>query len=210
MAQTADKVFRRLISIFRAKKPFQKVFIYLDKEQIIHSYGELTGLQGFPKAKVESIGGKFQANLVLVSPTTEARIDTHYEIPLHMVFGSIEPVLKKKIPKGEDSNTINKSSSSFFWIEGTLRRTRFPEGEDSLEIFFNNIHGLLFLSEEYIASIYRPYLRSRNMSDLQVESLVYVHSKTRTHKFSYPGFGDGKVHSWVPISPVSILISGGS
>lgn len=208
MGEFIDVIFKKLNSIFEEGEPFQEVFVYLDQEQIEYFYSELTGLQKIPKAEVESLGGNFKASLIVVSAGVNSKIDRQYDIPMHVIYKSIKPLLKKKVSKANNERDINDCAKSYCWIEGNLRKTNFPDGKESLEIFFDDIHGLLLLNEKNINSIYRPYLSSKAMSDFMVESLVYVHSKVRSRKFNQQPFGDNKIHDWVPITPITITTLG--
>ena len=96
MGEFIDVIFKKLNSIFEEGEPFQEVFVYLDQEQIEYFYSELTGLQKIPKAEVESLEGNFKASLIVVSAGVNSKIDRQYDIPMHVIYKSIKPVLKKK------------------------------------------------------------------------------------------------------------------
>jgi len=166
-------------------KDFFESIVYLDVEQLAATYSGLTGLRERPKAEVENIGGEYR--LAFFSSANMGRAPSQtFEIGDSHLLQAMLPGLKMAYLRVADPPVLKSAQKQRIWMEGTLRNTLYvlPRGLrcDSrtsalvLEFIQNDIKCTLTTHNQYMSSIYRPFITEERMFEEKADLFGYLHS----------------------------------
>ena len=164
---------------------FFESIIYLDAEQLVTTYSGLTGLRERPKAEVENIGGEYRLNFFSSAAMGRASSQT-FEVSDSHLLRAMLPGLKMAYLRVADPAVLKSARKQRVWLEGTLKNTLYvpPRGLRCdtgtsmlvLEFIQNDIKCTLTLLNQYMSSIYRPFITEERMFEEKADLLGYLHS----------------------------------
>ncbi len=149
---------------------FFETIVYLDVEQLAATYSGLTGLRERPKVEVQNVGGEYRSSFLSSTATgsTSAQI---FEVGDSHLLQAMLPGLKMAYLRVADPPVLKSAQKQRVWMEGTLRNTLYvlPRGLRCdartsvvvLEFIQNDIKCTLTLLNQYMSSIYRPFINRR-------------------------------------------------
>jgi len=164
---------------------FFETIAYLDVEQLAATYSGLTGLRERPKVEVQNVGGEYRSSFLSSTATgsTSAQI---FEVGDSHLLQAMLPGLKMAYLRVADPPVLKSAQKQRVWMEGTLRNTLYvlPRGLRCdartsavvLEFIQNDIKGTLTLLNQYMSSIYRPFIIEERMFEEKVDLFGYLHS----------------------------------
>ena|SRR5208283_1298368 len=164
---------------------FFETIVYLDAEQLAATYSGLTGLRERPKVEVQNVGGEYRSSFLSSTATgsTSAQI---FEVGDSHLLQAMLPGLKMAYLRVADPPVLKSAQKQRVWMEGTLRNTLYvlPRGLrcDSrtstvvLEFIQNDIKCTLTLLNQYMSSVYRPFLIEERMFEEKADLFGYLHS----------------------------------
>ena len=163
---------------------FFESILYLDVEQLGTTYSGLTGLRERPKVEVQNIGGEYRSNLFAES--NGSVLSQTFEVGDSHLLKAMLPGLKMAYVRVADPPVLKSAQKQRVWIEGTLRNTLYvlPRGLrcDSrtsalvLEFIHNDIKCALTMHDQYVSSIYRPFITEERMFEEKADLFGYLHS----------------------------------
>jgi len=163
---------------------FFESILYLDVEQLATTYSGLTGLRERPKIEVQNIDGEYRSTLF--SESNGSASSQTFEVGDSHLLKAMLPGLKMAYVRVADPPVLKSAQKQRVWIEGTLRNTLYvlPRGLrcDSrtsalvLEFIQNDIKCTLTLFNEYVSSIYRPFVTEERMFEEKADLFGYLHN----------------------------------
>jgi hypothetical protein len=164
---------------------FFEGIVYLDVEQLATTYSGLTGLRERPRVEVQNVDGEYRSN-VFSSTDGGLASSQSFEVGDSHLLRAMLPGLKMAYLRVADPQVLKSAQKQRIWIEGTLRNTLYvlPRGLrcDSrtsvlvLEFIQNDIKCTLMLFNQYMSSIYRPFLTEQRMFEEKADLFGYLHS----------------------------------
>jgi hypothetical protein len=164
---------------------FFETIVYLDVEQLATTYSGLTGLRERPKVEVQNIGGEYKSNVFSSTGVGPASSQT-YEVGDSHLLRAMLPGLKMAYLRVADPPVLKSAQKQRVWMEGTLRNTLYVlprglrcEGRTTalvLEFIQNDIKCTLPLLNQYMSSIYRPFITEERIFEEKAELFGYLHS----------------------------------
>ncbi len=164
---------------------FFETIVYLDAEQLSATYSGLTGLRERPKVEVQNVGGEYRSSFLSSTATgsTSAQI---FEVGDSHLLRAMLPGLKMAYLRVADPPVLKSAQKQRVWMEGTLRNTLYvlPRGLRCdtrtsavvLEFIQNDIKCTLTLLNQYMSSIYRPFITEERMFEEKADLFGYLHS----------------------------------
>jgi hypothetical protein len=164
---------------------FFESILYLDVEQLATTYSGLTGLRERPKVEVQNVGGEYRSNLF---PTEGAGLTSSqtFEVGDSHLLRAMLPGLKMAYLRVADPPVLKSAQKQRVWMEGTLKNSLYvlPRGLRCdartsalvLEFIQNDIKCTLTLSNQYVSSIYRPFITEERMFEEKADLFGYLHS----------------------------------
>ena len=164
---------------------FFETIVYLDAEQLAATYSGLTGLRERPKVEVQNVGGEYRSSFLSSTATgsTSAQI---FEVGDSHLLQAMLPGLKMAYLRVADPPVLKSAQKQRVWMEGTLRNTLYvlPRGLRCdartsavvLEFIQNDIKCTLTLLNQYMSSVYRPFLIEERMFEEKADLFGYLHS----------------------------------
>jgi hypothetical protein len=163
---------------------FFESILYLDVEQLATTYSGLTGLRERPKVEVQNIGGEYRSNLF--SEGNGSASSQTFEVGDSHLFKAMLPGLKMAYVRVADPPVLKSAQKQRVWMEGTLRNTLYvlPRGLRCdartsvlvLEFIQNDIKCTLTMLNQYVSSIYRPFITEERMFEEKADLFGYLHS----------------------------------
>ncbi len=163
---------------------FFESILYLDVEQLATTYSGLTGLRERPKVEVQNIGGEYRSNLF--SEGNGAPSSQAFEVGDSHLLKAMLPGLKMAYVRVADPPVLKSAQKQRVWMEGTLRNTLYvlPRGLRCdartsvlvLEFLQNDIKCTLTMLNQYVSSIYRPFITEERMFEEKADLFGYLHS----------------------------------
>jgi len=164
---------------------FFEAIMYLDGEQLAGTYSGLTGLRDRPKVEVQNVGGEYKSSVVSSASQGPVFSQT-YEISDSQLLRAMLPGLKMAYPRVTDPSVLKTAQKQRIWMEGFLRNALYIlprglrcEGRTTalvLEFIQNDIKCTLTLLNQYMSSIYRPFITEERMFEEKAELFGYLHS----------------------------------
>jgi hypothetical protein len=164
---------------------FFETVVYLDTEQLSGTYSGLTGLRERPKVEVQSVAGEYRSAIFSPAGNGPAPGQT-YEISDSQLLRAMLPGLRMAYPRITDPVMLKPAQKQRVWIEGALRNALYVlprglrcEGRTTalvLEFIQNDIKATLTLLNDYMSSIYRPFVTEERMFEEKAELFGYLHS----------------------------------
>ena len=164
---------------------FFESIVYLDVEQLATTYSGLTGLRERPRVEVQNVGGEYRSN-VFSSMDGGLATSQSFEVGDSHLLRAMLPGLKMAYLRVADPQVLKSAQKQRIWMEGTLRNTLYvlPRGLrcDSrtsvlvLEFIQNDIKCTLTLLNQYMSSIYRPFITEERMFEEKADLFGYLHS----------------------------------
>jgi hypothetical protein len=164
---------------------FFESIIYLDAEQLATTYSGFTGLRERPKAEVENIGGEYRLNFFSSAGMERASSQT-FEVGDSHLLRAMLPGLKMAYLRVADPPVLKSAQKQRIWIEGNLSNTLYvlPRGLRCdtrtsvlvLEFIQNDIKCTLTLHNQYMSSIYRPFITEGRTFEEKADLFGYLHS----------------------------------
>ena len=164
---------------------FFETIAYLDVEQLAATYSGLTGLRERPKVEVQDVGGEYRSSF-LSSTATRSTSAQIFEVGDSHLLQAMLPGLKMAYLRVADPPVLKSAQKQRVWMEGTLRNTLYvlPRGLRCdartsavvLEFIQNDIKCTLTLLNQYMSSIYRPFIIEERMFEEKVDLFGYLHS----------------------------------
>ena len=164
---------------------FFETIMYLDAEQLAGTYSGLTGLRDRPKVEVQSVGGEYKSSFVSSMGQGPVFSQT-YEISDSHLFRAMLPGLKMAYPRVTDPAVLKTAPKQRIWMDGVLRNALYIlprglrcEGRTTalvLEFIQNDIKCTLTMLNQYMSSIYRPFITEERMFEEKAELFGYLHS----------------------------------
>jgi hypothetical protein len=164
---------------------FFETIVYLDAEQLAATYSGFTGLRERPKVEVQNVGGEYRSSFLSSTATgsTSAQI---FEVGDSHLLQAMLPGLKMAYLRVADPPVLKSAQKQRVWMEGTLRNTLYvlPRGLRCdartsavvLEFIQNDIKCTLTLLNQYMSSVYRPFLIEERMFEEKADLFGYLHS----------------------------------
>ncbi|MGD0237670.1 MAG: hypothetical protein ABSC55_24465 [Syntrophorhabdales bacterium] len=164
---------------------FFETIVYLDAEQLAATYSGLTGLRERPKVEVQNVGGEYRSSFLSSTATgsTSAQI---FDVGDSHLLQAMLPGLKMAYLRVADPPVLKSAQKQRVWMEGTLRNTLYvlPRGLRCdartsavvLEFIQNDIKCTLTLLNQYMSSVYRPFLIEERMFEEKADLFGYLHS----------------------------------
>jgi len=163
---------------------FFESILYLDVEQLSTTYSGLTGLQERPKVEVQNIGGEYRSNFF--SESNGSALSQTFEVADSHLLKAMLPGLKMAYVRVADPPVLKSAQKQRVWMEGTLRNTLYvlPRGLRCdtrtstlvLEFLQNDIKCTLTMLNQYVSSIYRPFITEERMFEEKADLFGYLHS----------------------------------
>ena len=163
---------------------FFETIMYLDSEQLVGTYSGLTGLRERPKVEVQNIGGEYKSGLVSAAGQAAVSSQT-YEISDSHLLRAMLPGLKTAYPRVTDPSVLRTAQKQRMWMDGVLRNALYIlprglrcEGRTTalvLEFIQNDIKCTLTLHNQYMSSIYRPFVTEDRTFEERAELFGYLH-----------------------------------
>lgn len=163
---------------------FSESILYLDVEQLSTTYSGLTGLQERPKVEVQNIGGEYRSNFF--SESNGSALSQTFEVADSHLLKAMLPGLKMAYVRVADPPVLKSAQKQRVWMEGTLRNTLYvlPRGLRCdtrtstlvLEFLQNDIKCTLTMLNQYVSSIYRPFITEERMFEEKADLFGYLHS----------------------------------
>ncbi|MBP1730396.1 MAG: hypothetical protein H6Q55_825 [Deltaproteobacteria bacterium] len=164
---------------------FFETIVYLDTEQLSGTYSGLTGLRERPRVEVQSVGGEYRSAIFSPTGNGPAAWQT-YEISDSQLLRAMLPGLRMAYPRITDPVMLKSAQKQRVWIEGALRNALYVlprglrcEGRTTalvLEFIHNDIKATMTLLNQYMSSIYRPFVTEERMFEEKAELFGYLHS----------------------------------
>ncbi len=164
---------------------FFESIVYLDVEQLATTYSGLTGLRERPKAEVQNIGGEYRLSFLSSAGMGRASSET-FEVGDSHLLRALLPGLKMAYLRVAGPPVLKSAQKQRIWMEGTLRNTLYvlPRGLRCdtrtsvlvLEFIQNDIKCTLTLLNQYMSSIYRPFITEERMFEEKADLFGYLHS----------------------------------
>lgn len=164
---------------------FFETIVYLDTEQLSGTYSGLTGLRERPKVEVQTVNGEYRSTVLSPAGNTPA-FGQVYEISDSQLLRAMLPGLKMAYSRVGDPAMLKSAQKQRVWMEGTLRNALYVlprglrcEGKTTalvLEFIQNDIKATLTLNNQYMSSIYRPFITEERMFEEKAELFGYLHS----------------------------------
>ncbi len=164
---------------------FFENIMYLDSEQLMGTYSGLTGLRERPKVEIQNVSGEFKSGLVSAAGQADISSQT-YEISDSHLLRAMLPGLKTAYPRVTDPAVLRTGQKQRMWMDGTLRNALYIlprglrcEGRTTalvLEFIQNDIKCTLTLHNEYMSSIYRPFITEDRTFEERAELFGYLHA----------------------------------
>ncbi len=181
-----DWLFKNLLTTMSEQaNDFFETIIYLDAEQLAATYHGLTGLSERPKVEVQNIGGEYKPSFFSYTGVASASSQT-FEVSDSHLLRAMLPGLKTAYPRVEDPPMLKSAQKQRVWVEGVLKNTLYVlpsglrcEGKTTalvLEFVQNDIKCTLTLLNQYMSSIYRPFIIEKRMFEEKAELFGYLHS----------------------------------
>jgi hypothetical protein len=181
-----DWLFKNLLrTVSEQTNDFFESIIYLDAEQLASTYHGLTGLSERPKVEIQNINGDYKSSFLPSTGIVSASSQT-FEISDSHLLRAMLPGLKTAYPRVADPSLLKSAQKQRVWMEGTLRNTLYvlPSGLRCdgrttalvLEFIQNDIKCTLTLHNQYMSSIYRPFIVEERMFEEKAELFGYLHS----------------------------------
>jgi len=164
---------------------FFETIVYLDAEQLAATYSGFTGLRERPKVEVQNVGGEYRSSFLSSTATgsTSAQI---FDVGDSHLLQAMLPGLKMAYLRVADPPVLKSAQKQRVWMEGTLRNTLYvlPRGLRCdartsavvLEFIQNDIKCTLTLLNQYMSSVYRPFLIEERMFEEKADLFGYLHS----------------------------------
>jgi len=164
---------------------FFETVIYLDTEQLSGMYSGLTGLRERPKVEVQYVNGEYRSTILPPTgngpPSGQA-----YEVSDSQLLKAMLPGLKMAYSRATEPVMLKSAQKQRVWMEGVLRNALYVlprglrcEGRTTalvLEFIQNDIKVTLTLLNQYMSSIYRPFVTEERMFEEKAELFGYLHS----------------------------------
>jgi hypothetical protein len=181
-----DWLFKNLLrTVSEQTNDFFETIIYLDAEQLASTYHGLTGLSERPKVEVQNVNGEYRSSFLPSTGVMLASSQT-FEVSDSHLLRAMLPGLKTAYLRAPDPPLFKSALKQRVWMEGTLRNTLYVlpsglrcEGRTTalvLEFIQNDIKCALTLHNQYMSSIYRPFIIEERMFEEKAELLGYLHS----------------------------------
>ena len=181
-----DWLFKNLLrTVSEQTSDFFETIIYLDAEQLAATYHGLTGLNERPKMEVQNVGGEYKSSFLPSMGMGSASLQT-FEVSDSHLLRAMLPGLKMAYLRVADPPVLKSAQKQRVWMEGVLRNTLYvlPSGLRSegrttalvLEFIQNDIKCTLTLLNQYMSSIYRPFIIEGRMFEEKAELFGYLHS----------------------------------
>ena len=164
---------------------FFESILYLDVEQLATTYSGLTGLRERPRVEVQNVGGEYRSN-VFSSADGGPGSSQSFEVGDSHLLRAMLPGLKMAYLRVADPQVLKSAQKQRIWMEGTLRNTLYvlPRGLRCdartsvlvLEFIQNDIKCTLTLLNQYMSSIYRPFITEERMFEEKADLFGYLHS----------------------------------
>ncbi len=158
--------------------------LYLDTEQLMAMYSGLTGLRERPKVEVKNINGEYRSSLITNGETDAS--SQIFELGDSHLLRAMLPGLKMAYQRVTDPHVMKSAQKQRIWIEGTLRNTLYvlPRGLRCggrtsallLELVQNDMRCSVTLMNEYVSSIYRPFILEERTFEEKADLFGYLHS----------------------------------
>ena len=168
----------------RADDFFESI-VYMDVEQLAATYSGLTGLRERPRVEVQNVGGEYRSNLFFSTGVGPASSQT-FEVSDSHLLRAMLPGLKMAYLRVADPPVLKSAQKQRIWMEGTLRNTLYvlPRGLRCdartsalvLEFVQNDIKCTLTLANQYMSSIYRPFITEERMFEEKADIFGYLHN----------------------------------
>jgi hypothetical protein len=208
-----DWFFKNLsVTVSGESNGFFEAIMYLDAEQLAGTYSGLTGLRDRPKVEVQNIGGEYKSSFVS-SMGQGPFFSQTYEISDSHLLRAMLPGLKTAYPLVTDPAVLKTAQKQRIWMEGTLRNALYIlprglrcEGRTTalvLEFIQNDVKCTLTLINQYMSSIYRPFITEERMFEEKAELFGYLHS-WEEKKIAVSPVKEKIIHHAV-ITPIAIL-----
>ncbi|HVN22733.1 MAG TPA: hypothetical protein VMT71_02090 [Syntrophorhabdales bacterium] len=164
---------------------FFETILYLDTEQLAATYSGLTGLRERPKVEVQNIGGEYRSSFFSSSGLGSASAQL-FEVDDSHLLRAMLPGLKMAYLSVADPQVLKSARKQRIWMEGTLRNTMYVlprglrcDGRNSalvLEFVQNDIKCSLATHNQYVSSIYRPFITEERTFEEKADLFGYLHS----------------------------------
>ena len=164
---------------------FFESIVYLDVEQLATTYSGLTGLRERPKAEVQNIGDEYRLTFFSSANMGPASSQT-FEVSDSHLLRAMLPGLKMAYLRVADPPVLKSAQKQRIWMEGTLKNTLYvlPRGLRCdartsvlvLEFVQNDIKCTLTMLNQYMSSIYRPFITEERMFEEKADLFGYLHS----------------------------------
>jgi hypothetical protein len=166
---------------------FFEAIMYLDAEQLAETYSGLTGLRDRPKVEVQNVGGEYKSNFLSSTSMGLGFIFSQtFDLSDSHLLRALLPGLKMAYPRVTDPAVLKTAQKQRIWMEGTLRNALYIlprglrcEGRTTalvLEFIQDDIKCTLTLINQYMSSIYRPFITEERMFEEKAELFGYLHS----------------------------------
>jgi hypothetical protein len=164
---------------------FFESIVYLDAEQLATTYSGLTGLRERPKAEVQNASGEYRLTF-FSSPNMGLASSQTFEVSDSHLLRAMLPGLKMAYLRVADPPVLKSAQKQRIWMEGTLKNTLYvlPRGLRCdartsvlvLEFVQNDIKCTLTMLNQYMSSIYRPFITEERMFEEKADLFGYLHS----------------------------------
>ena len=166
---------------------FFETIVYLDVEQLSGIYSGLTGLRERPKVEVQNVGGEYTSSfLSSTSMGMGFMFSQMFDVSDCHLLRALMPGLEMAYPRVTDPSVLRIAQKRRVWMDGVLKNTLYnlPRGirydgrttTVMLEFIQNDIKCSLTLLNEYMSSVYRPFVTEERIFEEKAELLGYLHS----------------------------------
>ena len=183
-----DRFFKNLsATVSDEPNGFFEAIMYLDVEQLAETYSGLTGLRDRPRVEVQNVGGEYRSNVLSSTSMGLGFIFSQtFDVSDSHLLRALLPDLQMAYPRIANPANLKTAPKQRIWMEGVLRNALYIlprglrcEGRTTalvLEFIQNDIKCTLTLLNQYMSSIYRPFITDERMFEEKAELFGYLHS----------------------------------